>query len=93
MTRLSRFSLLPALVLVALAVGLTGCADGNFGELVTGRAGLGCFGLILLILDVLAFLSIAGSRVSLVSKLLWGALVFFFPFGGLLIWYLFGPKK
>ena len=83
-------------VLVALAVGLAfalaGCASGNFGELVTGR-NLGCCGLIIVVLDVYAFIQIAGSRTEGLNKVLWALLVFFFPFGGFLLWYFFGPKR
>ena len=83
-------------VLVALAVGLAfalgGCADGNFGELVTGR-NLGCCGLIVVILDVYAFIQIAQSRAEGLSKVLWALLVFFFPVGGFLLWHFFGPRR
>jgi len=83
-------------VLTALLIGvlaaLGGCAGGNFGELVTGR-NLGCCGLIVVILDVYAFIQIAQSRADGVSKVLWALLVFFFPVGGFLLWYFFGPKR
>lgn len=83
--------LLPALILTALAITVTGCADGNVGELLTSGGG-GLFGLIILILDIWAFVKIAKSTASTGSKVLWCLLVFFFPLGGLLIWYFAGPK-
>lgn len=82
---------LPALVLGLAALTLAGCAGGNFGELLLSGPG-GVCGLIILIADVWAFVKIANSGEDTVTKLLWGALVFFFPVGGLLIWYFFGPK-
>ena len=82
---------LPALVLGLAALTLAGCADGNFGELLFSGPG-GLCGLVILIADVWAFVKIAGSAEDTVTKLLWAALVFFFPVGGLLIWYFFGPK-
>lgn len=57
-----------------------------------GTMGGGICGLILLIVDIWAIVQIANSSASTGSKLLWGALVFFFPLGGLLIWYFAGPK-
>lgn len=82
---------LPALVLGLAALTLAGCAGGNFGELLLSGPG-GICGLIILIADIWAFVKIANSAEDTVTKLLWGALVFFFPVGGLLIWYFFGPK-
>ncbi len=83
---------LPALVLGALTLALAGCARGNVGELVFSGPG-GLCGLIILIADIWAFVQIANSTADTGSKLLWAALVFFFPVGGLLIWYFFGPKS
>lgn len=83
---------LHALVLGVLALTLAGCAGGNFGELVFGGPG-GLCGLLILIADIWAFVQIANSTADTGSKLLWAALVFFFPVGGLLLWYFFGPKS
>ncbi len=88
---MSRLHLLPALLLTALAVTLSGCVGGNVGDLL-GSAGGGVCGLLILIADIWAFVKIANSAADTGSKLLWAALVFFFPVGGLLIWYFFGPK-
>jgi hypothetical protein len=83
-------------VLAALAVAvlfaLGGCADGNFGDLLFGGPG-GICGLIIVILDIYAFVQIAQSRAEGVTKVLWALLVFFFPVGGFLLWYFFGPKR
>ena len=88
---MSRLKLVPALLLTALALTLGGCVGGNVGDLL-GSAGGGVCGLLILIADIWAFVKIANSTADTGSKLLWAALVFFFPVGGLLIWYFFGPK-
>ncbi len=87
---MTRTRVLPALLLGAVA--LAGCARGNVGELVMSGPG-GLCGLILLILDIVALVKIANSAADTGSKVLWGALVFFFPVGGLVLWYFFGPKS
>ena len=80
---------LPALLLGALV--LTGCAGGNALDVINGwRSGV-C-GLIYAVVIIWAFVRLANSSADTGSKLLWGALVFFFPFGGLLIWWFAGPK-
>lgn len=90
---MSRSSVLPALLLAALAVTLGGCASGNVAELIGSLgAGGGVCTLLLIIVDIWAIVKISNSRASTVSKLLWGVLVFAFPVGGLLIWYFAGPK-
>lgn len=82
---------LPALLLGLVALTLAGCADGNFGEILFSGPGGFCW-LAVVIADVWAFVKIANSHEDTLTKALWGALVFFFPVGGLLIWYFFGPK-
>jgi hypothetical protein len=74
------------------AVVLPGCGGRNFDDLLFSGGG-GLCGLILLVLDVLALVSLLQSSASTGSKLLWGALIFFLPLVGLIIWYFFGPKK
>lgn len=81
---------LAALVVTGL-VALSGCADGNFGHMITGGYG-GICGLLILIADIFAFVQIAQSRMDGLAKVLWALLVFFFPVGGLLLWYFFGRK-
>ena len=80
---------LPALLTATVV--LSGCGGGNLARRVTGGQ-LGFCGLIHVVLCVWALIQISNSSASTVSKLLWGALVFFFPVGGLLIWYVAGPK-
>lgn len=80
-----------ASLLVAVVVVLSGCGGDNFGNMISSGPG-GLCGLIILIADIYAFVQIAKSSADGVTKLLWALLVFFFPVGGLLIWYFFGPK-
>jgi hypothetical protein len=51
------------------------------------------WGIALLILDVLAIINVFGQPWDIGKKLLWAAIIFFFPFGGLLIYYFFGRSK
>lgn len=83
---------LPLLVLTFVALTIAGCAGGNFGDLVMGGPGGFC-GLLILIADIWAFVQIAQSRAETLRKVLWGLLVFFFPVGGWLIWFFFGPRR
>ncbi|WP_424966783.1 MULTISPECIES: PLDc N-terminal domain-containing protein [unclassified Dinoroseobacter] len=53
--------------------------------------GLG--GLILLALNIWAFVSIIGSTASTGSKVLWCLLVLVLPLLGFLIWLFFGPRN
>jgi hypothetical protein len=82
-------SRLPVLVALLMPILLltTGCnrfnADGSVAP----------WGLLLLALDIWALISIFGQPWEIGKKLLWAAIVFFFPFGGLLIYYFFGRSK
>lgn len=50
------------------------------------------FGVIILILDVLALLDIFRQPWEIGKKILWAAIVFFFPLGGLILYYLFAGR-
>lgn len=80
----------PLFALFAAVAFLTGCADGNLIDLVSGGYGLSCCGLILVILDILAIIEIVKSGREVLNKALWIALIVFFPFGGLILYYFFG---
>ncbi|KAK1749343.1 hypothetical protein QBC47DRAFT_395975 [Echria macrotheca] len=54
--------------------------------------GGGILGLIVLILDIIVFVEVIKSNRPPVHKLLWSLLVFFFPIGGLIIYYLFSNR-
>lgn len=53
----------------------------------------GLFGLILLVLDVWAIVSIVGSGASTGKKVLWVLLVLIFPLVGFIIWLIAGPRS
>ena len=50
------------------------------------------FGIIILILDVLALLDIFRQPWETGKKILWAAIIFFFPLGGLILYYLFAGR-
>ena len=53
----------------------------------------GIFGLLILILDVWAIVSIAQSSAPTGNKVLWIVLVLLLPLLGLIIWALLGPRS
>jgi len=78
-----RLPLLAALLLPLVLVA-TGCTRFN------ADGSLAPWGIALAILDIWAIINIFGKSWDIGKKLLWAAIVFFFPFGGLLIYYFFG---
>lgn len=52
----------------------------------------GIFGLLILILDIWAIVSIAQSSASTGTKVLWIVLVLLLPVLGLILWLLLGPR-
>lgn len=90
MNRLRSFTpRLPVLLalLLPLLVLATGCARYN------ADGSLATWGIVLVILDIWAIITIWGKSWELPKKLIWTAIVFFFPFGGLLIYYFFGRNS
>ncbi|KAI9047854.1 hypothetical protein LZ554_008562 [Drepanopeziza brunnea f. sp. 'monogermtubi'] len=55
--------------------------------------GGGVVGFIVLILDIMVFLEVLKSNRPPLPKLLWCVLVFIFPIGGLIIYYLFSNRE
>lgn len=53
---------------------------------------VGIFGLLILILDVWAIVSIVQSSASTGTKVLWVVLVLLMPVIGLILWLLLGPR-
>jgi len=53
----------------------------------------GLFGLLILIADVWAIVSIVTSRATTPAKVLWIVLILLLPLLGFLIWLLFGPRR
>lgn len=52
----------------------------------------GILGLLHLVVAIWAILQVFKSAAGTGSKILWTLLIFFFPLGGLIIWFFFGPK-
>ena len=82
--------LLPALLCAALALTLTGCAGGSLLDKLVGFWQLGACGTVLVILDVIILVELAGDGRSAESKILWAAVVVIFPYLGALLYFLFG---
>lgn len=82
-------ALLPASLLSLAALLLAGCG-GNLIDLVGNFWSLSCCGAVIVILDIMALVELAGSTRSTGSKVLWALLVIFFPVGGCILYYLFG---
>jgi cytochrome bd-type quinol oxidase subunit 2 len=82
--------LLTVAVLGLMAVLLAGCTGDNLLEMFNRWETLGCCGLIIFILDIIAIVEVAGSNKDTGSKVLWILLIFFFPIGGLLFYYFLG---
>ena len=51
------------------------------------------WGILLLVLDVIAIINVFGKPWGIGKKLIWAAVIFFFPFGGLILYYLFGRNS
>jgi len=53
---------------------------------------LAIWGYVLLALDVLALLDVFRQPWDIGKKILWAAIIFFFPLGGLILYYLFAGR-
>lgn len=81
-------SFLPA-ALALMTVVLAGCGP-NLFERLGNFWSLSCCGIIIVVLDIIALVELAGSTKSTGNKVLWALLIIFFPVGGCIIYYLFG---
>lgn len=81
-------SFLPA-VLALSTVLLAGCGP-NLFERLGNFWSLSCCGIIIVVLDIIALVELAGSTKTTGSKVLWALLIVFFPVGGCILYYLFG---
>ncbi len=75
-----------ASLLLFLSVALSSCSRYN------DRGGLATWGYVLLALDILAMLDVFRQPWGIGKKLLWAAIIFFFPLGGLIIYFLFAGR-
>jgi phospholipase D-like protein len=84
-------SLALPLLLTTLVIVLAGCGGPSMVERMSnGFLGYGICGSVLLILDIIALVQIAGTNWSIGRKAVWALLIIFFPVGGLLLWWFFG---
>lgn len=75
-------------LLVALSALLAGCGP-NLIERVDNFWALGCCGMIIVILSIIAIVEIAGSPRTTGNKALWILLIIFAPGLGVILYYLF----
>ncbi len=75
-----------ATLLLPLLLLATSCSRYN------NNGGLAIWGYVLLALDVLAWLDVFRQPWDIGKKILWAAIIFFFPLGGLIIYYLFAGR-
>ena len=68
---------------------LAGCGDNLFNR-IDNFWSVGCCGAIIIILDIIALIEVAGSARSVGDKVLWALLIIFAPVLGCIIYYLFG---
>jgi len=76
-----------ALLLLPLLMLTTGCARFNADGSTT------TWGILLAVLDIWAIITVLGKSWEIGKKLIWIAIIFFFPVGGLLIYYFFGRNS
>lgn len=81
----------PALLLTLTSLLLAGCGP-NLFDRVNNFWSLGCCGALIVILDIIALVEIAGSTRSFGDKLLWALLIIFLPLLGLVLYYFFARK-
>ncbi len=53
----------------------------------------GLLGLLILIADIWAIISVVQSPAGMVNKVLWIVLILILPILGLILWFLLGPKS
>ncbi|WP_460613188.1 PLD nuclease N-terminal domain-containing protein [Hymenobacter seoulensis] len=67
---------------------LTACGSGR-----RANGSLSIFGVIYLIVAIAAFLSLIKQDWSIGKKIIWGLIIWFFPFGGSIIYFLFSGRR
>jgi hypothetical protein len=84
-SRIPSFALLLSVLTLPL---LTACGSGRRAD-----GSLTIAGVFYLILAVVAFLSLIKQDWSIGKKIIWGLIIWFFPFGGSIIYFLFSGRK
>jgi len=86
--------LVSALLSFALAAPISTTDDISIQSNAWGYGtGGGIVGLIVLVLDIMVFIEVLKSSRPPLNKILWCLLVFLFPIGGLIIYYLFSDRS
>lgn len=89
---LSRFrALLPAVLMSFTVLLVAGCGPNLFDQ-INNWYTLSCCGVIIVILDIIALVEVAGSSRSLGDKVIWALVIIFAPLLGCILYYAFGRK-
>lgn len=72
--------------MLAITLLMTACSRYN------NNGGLAMWGVILLVLDILAMIDVFRQPWGIGKKVLWIAIIYFFPLGGLILYYLFAGR-
>ncbi len=86
-------AIVPFLILAGLTLFVSGCGGPNLFDSLFNFGNYGICWAIVVILDIIALVEVSGSSRSTGDKLVWAALIIFFPFLGCLLYYLVARKK
>ncbi|SFQ29343.1 PLD nuclease N-terminal domain-containing protein [Hymenobacter arizonensis] len=84
----NRIPSLALLLSLFTSVLLTACGSGRRDD-----GTLSIVGIVYLLFAVFAFLSLIKQDWSIGKKIIWGLIIWFFPFGGSIIYFLFSGRK
>ena len=90
--RIPRNVAVPSALIAPTSVLLAGCGR-NLFEMAGSFWSLSCCGVVIVVLDVLALIEIAGSARSTGDKVLWAVLIIIFPVVGVLAYYFIGRRR
>lgn len=79
----------PLLFIIVATLVLAGCGP-NLLDYLGNFWTLSCCGAIVVILDVIALIELAGSARTTGNKVMWALLIIFFPILGCILYYFFG---
>ncbi|HET6569189.1 MAG TPA: PLD nuclease N-terminal domain-containing protein [Rhodothermales bacterium] len=82
-------NILSGALLVTTTLLLAGCGP-NLFDRVGNFWSLGCCGAIIVILDIMALVELAGSPRTVGTKVLWALIIIFMPLLGCILYYFFG---